>query len=508
MDSNALRPDSSSIPRRLFRSALFWLALALIGYGIFIFNECSWYIGGSDSSGYYNSAQLLASGRATKTLRVIPGLSPADHRVGPELYIPLGFRAITETEMVPTYPVGLPLMILLAAPFTGWIFAPGWAAGINMFFGAVVSYALGRECGLSRWMSLIGAALVGLGPLYVFMGLQPMTDVASLTWETAALLFTLMSRRRVAWTIAAGFCIGISVLLRPANLMLVIPVAVMLGFDVRRWAALALGGLPCAAFLAWYNFRTYGVILTTGYGNLSSEFSPQWIVPTLGHYAVWLPILFSPVVLLALGLPWVCRDKRLVVTLGSWVLLLLSFYATYRFTHFVWWFLRFILPVAPILVVSGLLVLTHLAARLAWRQSTKATVAVALGLCIGTIYTVCWRKFHVTAVKHVDRTYLSVAEWFKENAPANSVIATMQNSGSLIAYTDFTMLRWDEIMPPRFELIRARLAQTHQPLYLAALDWEAKDAFKRMPGQWKKHTLIYSVEIWEYLPETVTSGTS
>jgi hypothetical protein len=190
--------------------------------------------------------------------------------------------------------------------------------------------------------------------------------------------------------------------------------------------------------------------------------------------------------------------------LATWFLLLCGFYSTYSYTHEVWWYLRFVLPVVPTLVVSAFVVLRSLAGRFnppgAPRFARWQTVSVSLLLLggAGALYAVQWNYFHVLHGKHVDRTYWSVAEWFRENAPADSVVVTRQNSGSLIAYSDLTIVRWDEITPPVFELLRHRLAENHQPLYAAVLDWEGREVLARMPGTWKKHALIFSVEIWEY----------
>ena len=48
--------------RAVFRSPLTWLAVAMVLYGILVAEKVSPYVGGSDSSGYYNSARLLSAG--------------------------------------------------------------------------------------------------------------------------------------------------------------------------------------------------------------------------------------------------------------------------------------------------------------------------------------------------------------------------------------------------------------------------------------------------------------
>ena len=483
----------------------------MILYGILIVERVSPYVGGSDSSGYYNSARLLSSGKVSTELRTIPGLPVGSPGITPFVYLPLGFHPQGKTSMVPGYPVGLPLLMAAASCFVSWLYVPGWVAGWNMFFGVLVTYGLARECGLRPSWSWFAAGILALSPLFTAMGLQPMSDVSALTWCTAALYFALKTRQKVEWGLMCGFALSIATLIRPTNVLVVFPILICLGFDLRRWATVIGGGIPGAVFLGFYNQATYGKILTTGYGDMSDAFGPEWVLPTLKHYVHWLPRLFTPLIALALGLLWSRAEKRIIVVLGAWILIIFGFYGFYTFTHEVWWYLRFILPAAPVMIISAILVLKRLADRFkiqlfqANAPIGHHLVTVLLILITVVPNIVGIRSLHSLTGKKGDSSYWLIADWLNRNAPSNSVVAAMQNSGSLIAYSSFTVLRWDAITKDSFSTIHAQLLANRQPFYAALFPFEEADAFANMPGDWKCVVKIFPAAIWQYNTEPNSS---
>jgi hypothetical protein len=336
------------------------------------------------------------------------------------------------------------------------------------------------------------------------MGLQPMSDVAALTWCTVAIYFALKTRQKAPWGLLCGFAMSIAVLIRPTNVLVFLPVLVCLGFSPRRWAWVICGGLPGAVFLGFYNHAAYGKILTTGYGDMSAAFSRSWVWPTLKHYVYWLPLLFTPLIPLALGLFWSRADKRIISVLAVWILTTFVFYSFYSFTHETWWYLRFILPAAPSLIIAAMLVLSRLADHFKLRLFEASApighlaVTVLLLAVVVAPNIVGMRRLYALEGKEGDRSYWLVADWLNQNVPANSVVAAMQNSGSLIAYSPFTVVRWDTITADNFQTIRAQLQANHQPFYIALFPFEEADAMARMPGEWKPLVKISPTTIWQY----------
>ena len=406
--------------------------------------------------------------------------------------------------MVPTYPVGLPLLMVATSCFVGWLYVPGWVAGWNMFLGVLVTYGLGRECGLRPAWSWFAASILALSPLFVLMGLQPMSDVAALTWCTGAIYFALKTRQKAPWGLLCGFALSIAILIRPTNVLVFLPVLICLGFSPRRWAWVICGGMPGAVLLGVYNYAAYGKILTTGYGDMSDAFSREWVLPTLKHYVYWLPRLFTPLIPLALGLFWSRADKKIISVLAVWILSIFALYSFYTFTRETWWYLRFLLPAAPAMIIAATLVLNRLAdhfgLRLFEASAPRGHRVMTVFLLVITVVPniVGLRQLHALAGKQNDRPYWLVADWLNHNAPANSVIAAMQNSGSLIAYTPFTVLRWDYVTEDNFPTIRDVLLANHQPLYIALYPFEEAEVFARMRGNWKPVAHIFPVTIWRY----------
>src|SRR5881394_2936459 len=103
---------------QLSRGRLLLLAGLVIPYVAFLaWYHCP-YAAGSDSSGYMNSAKLLLEGKLFLPVRAPAGLTA---EVLPRMYMyPLGFRLDpTEQNMLPTYPVGLPLHYAAAGLLVG-----------------------------------------------------------------------------------------------------------------------------------------------------------------------------------------------------------------------------------------------------------------------------------------------------------------------------------------------------------------------------------------------------
>jgi hypothetical protein len=107
------------LPTALIRrlTAFPWFRGVLVagfgGYALLLWLHVGAYAGGSDSSGYLNNARLLASGEVRAAIRRVASL-PSE-MVPDDGYVPLGFRPVNASAMVPTYPIGLPLAVAAVA---------------------------------------------------------------------------------------------------------------------------------------------------------------------------------------------------------------------------------------------------------------------------------------------------------------------------------------------------------------------------------------------------------
>lgn len=475
-----------------------WLPLlGFVFYGLMLAHYSGAYAGGADSSGYMNDARLLDNGDLIAPMRQVPGVDP---RTVPSFtYVPLGFTPRSDrVTMAPTYPMGLPLMLVAVAHVVGWNPAPVLIIILNALFGLWLVYLLGREFGLEPGWAWLGPMLLAASPLFIFMSLQLMSDVAALTWVTAAVLCAWKSRGRPRLALLAGAAMSIAVLDRPTNLLILLPVGIALGGNVRRWLMLIAGGLPGAIFLSAVNHAIYGRVLTTGYGYVGGLFSTGNIPVTLLHYAIWLPALFTPLVVLCLGVPVLGRRRLLQsALLAIWAAIFLGFYLFYYCTHETWWYLRFILPAVPPMLVAALLVARELAGR--WHLVPRAVSLTAAAVAVFIFGLLWFRHFNLAKLDHGERIYFESASWMQSHLPADAVVMSMQTSGALFYYTKFTVVRWDCISPAEFERIAAACAAAGRPVYASLFPFEIKDkgAFPgHLTGHWTQIATFFNVSIW------------
>jgi len=494
MDFPAAETPQADPPWR--RAAAGVTLLCLAAYALILALNVGAVAGGSDSSGYMNGARLLAAGRVHVAPRTVAGL-PASS-VAPFLYIPLGFKPAPNGDgMVPTYPSGFALFILAFRPLAGWRHAGDVTVVLHALAGVVATYALARLLGLGRKGSVLCASIIALSPLYLYMSLQAMSDVPSLAWTTLALVAALKSRARPVWALAAGAALAVDVLLRPTNILAFIPTAIALGASPRRWAYLCLGGLPGAAFFCAHSLAAYGRIATTGYGDNTNAFSTAYVPVTLRRYALWLPALFTPLVVLVPAIPWLAsRSPSVRWLLGAWIVAFAGFYATYQNTHETWWYLRFLLPAAPAIVVGSALVLREMVSRSkAGAAAARSPRAFAVCLLLAAGYLILWdRSLDALDIGKTELRYGLVADWMKKHVPPDAVCLAMQASGALFYYTDYTFLRWDVINRQNAGRVEAAVRDAKRPLYAVLFPFEVEEKGvldKRMPGKW---TAIGSVD--------------
>lgn len=482
-----------------------WLArfglLALAAYGVMI----GWYFttaaGGSDSSGYFNSARLFTEGKFDTELRI-----PAEFTgklIEDKLqFLPLGFWPFPNNpHITPTYPTGLPLHMALTGKFLGWIAGP-IVVGLFAALGAVwLCYAVGRELGLDARLAAASAAVLGLTPMFLFTAVQPLSDTLATTWALAAMWTALRARRSLGWAVACGAAYAMAVLVRPTNLLLLPAVVIFIGFDWKKLIAFGLGGVPGAVWQGVYNHVLYGGALKSGYGSIFETFHWEYGPPTAWHILKWLALLL-PAVLLVLPFVATARAElrtRELLGLAVWFATITGLYTFYEVTREVWWCLRFILPAFPALILGGALGVEAIARRFdaakADRFRTYAAVALALWVAILSRY---WtRQFFIMNTKAGEQTYVEACDELKKRFPPGTLVVTMTFSGALYFYTDFPVLRWDQVKPGRFPEFVAAAQKAGRQICAVDFKWEEEKALREhCPGNWEPVTKLHNAAIW------------
>ena len=465
-----------------------WVALAMLaGYGVFIGANHAPVASGADSGGYLSSAKLLSQGRLTTSIRSVPEVK----MVNSWEQTPLGFQLIPgDTILRPTYPIGLPLHYAAAGLVAGWYWGPMLVAVFAALVVLVVCYLCAREMGVGPLLAASGSVAVGVSPLFLFTSFTPMSDVVATAWCSIAFLAGLRAKRGSGWAILSGAAFSIAVLVRPANLIF-FPVLIILLWNWRNLFWGGLGALPAAVVNGLYNQFMWGSPFLSGYGTLDGAFSRSFFLPTLVNYVktlpLVLPLMFVGLFLLPF-LSWRKRPRELSACL-LWAVLFMGFYAFYVFTSTTWWFLRFILPAFPALVILSVSGLDAILQRKPGGGSqTKgivvAVVVVAFSLA-GSIWTA--RDKHFMLMKAYQEPYVKVCDWVTMNLPPGSLIACLQTSSAIYYYTDFPVLRWDATEPNAYANLKIELQKTGRPFYAVLLSHEVKEALEiRLPGSWRK----------------------
>ncbi len=474
------------------------LCALLLGYGIVLFTLIGAVPGGSDTSGYFNEARLLARHRIHAEERALPGI-PAKE-APPYLYVPLGFKPSADgtARMVPTYPPGLPLLLVPAARVAGWRHAGDFLLILHSLAGISLTFALGRMCGLSAPWSLLGAAVLAASPLYLYTSLWALSDVPATVWATAAVIAAWKGRERWGWVAASGLCAAVALLVRPSNFLILVPIAIAIGLSPGRLALAALGALPGIAALLAVNHSAYGGYLQSGYGAIGNEFHAGLVPGTLAFCVRWLPVLLSPIVIVSPAILAFLRSRpRAAAMLAAWACVYIGFYLPYRWTHEDWWFLRFLLPAAPALVVAGLVVLQACFGWLRDRSPGKWAVvlpALLLAAAVG-VEAAQIIPLDAWAIGRGERKYGRVADWLGANVPRNAAVIAYQFSGALYYYTSLTLLRPDQMEPRMAERVRAAARSAGMPLYAVLFPFE-RGALKGVPGPWVRVGSVDDVTIW------------
>lgn len=460
-----------------------YLALALAALTFFLGMRYGIHVaGGSDSWGYISHAKLWLAG---DLITEQPIATQVPWPQADWTFAPLGYTpAQTPGAIVPVYAAGLSMLMALATLIVG---ACGPYVVVPILGAATVwlTYALGA----ALWSPLVGlfaAALMATSPTFLFMLLNPMSDVAVSGLFLAAFAIALAPWRSHAfWT---GVATSAAILVRP-NL---VPIgAVFLAIVVARaerrdrWRSLigfCAGGLPLMLAVAAIHTHLYGAPWKAGYGSLEQYYAWSYAPLNLSQFADWLIDTETP--LIAVLLVPVVFVRRLSPPLRFAVLAAAAFIASVWLSYLfytpfgVWWYLRFLLPAFPLMLLLAVIGLAWLLRRFVDAR-TIAAVALIVAMPVFTLRVHTVRARGVFGLSLGGVVYLSAAEYVRDRLPPNALIMTVQHSGSIRYYANRLTLRWDllpaEWWTPALEVLVAR---GYQP-YLLVSSFEEEQLRKQ-----------------------------
>lgn len=438
--------------------------------------------GGSDSSCYLLQAQAFAHGHAT-----LPPVAPLPPGTAPAALAPTGFVASPRPPFapVPICAAGLALVMtpaVLVSPAAPFVVVPVFAA-----LAVWLTFILGRQLG-DPLIGTCAAMLFACSPILLYQSVQPMSDVPATAAWLAAFTFCIRSDRRGA--IAGGVLASLAVLMRPNLALLVAPLPLLLT-DSARWrpslfsgravqekgnsplfriAWFVAGGVPGAVAMLALNDARYGSPLASGYGSTNVLFSMAHVGSNLARYPRWLVETQTPFIALGIAAPWLLwRRKLWRVALVASVAVLATTGTYFAYTVFDdWWYIRFLLPALPILLVFAVLVA---------RRLTRPGITVAICVALAGWY------LHVAVVRHVFElqaleSRFPVSGGYAARAlPPNAVLFAVQESGALRYHGGRATVAWDGIAPGDLDAAMAWM-RAHGLVPFIALEDEEEQRFR------------------------------
>ncbi len=478
--------------------------IGLLIYGYLLVRYASYAVGGSDSSGYARIAQSLLKGSLVQPVAELDKLGVPVGVI--HCFVPLGYDLGPRPgTMTPFYPVGLPLHIAAAALIAGWNYGPFLVSPSAALLSLILIYLVGLELGLSRGFAIAGAMILAANPTFLFMALSPMSDVAATLWSLVAIWASLRSSKRDGWAALAGAAFGMAFLVRPVSLLLLIPLLFSLRLKPKTILCFVLGGLPLAAIFFAYNFTAYGHPLRTGYAliGLHTALTTAGFGVRFSHYAYWLAMTLSPLVLLGwLGVAANWRVHwRVRALLIAWFGAFLIFYACYD-VYEAWWYTRFLLPAYPAIILGALLtardVVDVLKARIAkhYRAAFGAAASIILLAAPLGFEQRHIRRFNVTGIGVEESVIPASCRWADQTLPTEALVLSMQMSGALKFYTQRPIVRWDLAAPPEWQLLKDRAVERGYKWYALLLPFEVEEAQKRLTGKWVQIGTFRTLSLW------------
>jgi hypothetical protein len=373
-----------------------------------------------------------------------------------------------------------------------------WVVPILAGVMILATFGIGVRLG-SAVLGLAGAWLVATSPTFLQMALAPMSDVAaSAAWAVA---FWCLFGRAIASGVACGIAGGLAVLIRPNLAPLAVAMAIWVALAVARatsgdrrraiWRAVAtLAGIGAgAAAVAVINWVLYGAPWLSGYGTFEGQFRSVHAGPNLINYTTWFAGVHTPAALaglLAIVVPvrrvWPdAPDRSAIVVMGAFALGLWVIYCYYQVfeTSF---YLRFLLPSWPFIML-GFAAAILAAANLSGRRRVAVTIVVLLLAALGFRGIRQADRVGAFTQRLGESRYVTAGKFVRLATPENSVVLSMQHSGSLRYYAGRMTLRYDSLGPSNLDQVVRWFAERGVHAYALLESWEVERFRGRFAGQ-------------------------
>jgi hypothetical protein len=410
-------------------------AIALTAFGVV---KGTWAVGGSDSSCYGLMAQAMAAGdlQPSSGLAVEAPWPDASRTLAPGGFIPSPVRPDAAS------PICAPGMAVLMAPLAimfgrDAIFWLVPLSGAALVFAAFV---IARRLA-GALAGVMAAILTATSPIVLYQVVQPMNDVLTAAlWITA---FALNSKY-----VLQGFLVGLAILVRPnlAPLALVVaslPFVMKHDKPTRAVVLMMAAALPGVIAMLWLNYALYGGFLRSGYGDATRLFAASNINGNLANFGRALFQTQNVVPVVALAAPLLFKDdkRRFAIVLLAAALVVSAIYLLYQ-PYPEWWYVRFLMPALVLLLI--------LASAVTAAAATRARMAGVIPLVIVVLAILGTRGAgdrSAFELQRLEGRYRDTAQVVSDRLPANAVLITVWQSGSVRFHADREAVMWDSMEP-------------------------------------------------------------
>jgi hypothetical protein len=489
---------------------------------------------GADASGYLSHAAMLWNGELSRVESVA-----AIARWGEvaAALAPLGWQTAQAGVQVPTYPVGLPLLMASLHGVGGALAA---CLVVPVAFGVAVwaSGRLAHRVG-GPLAAVLAAVWLASSPIALAAAIQPMSDMpVTAAWLMCWLLLVTVVispaqcrpvRGMRSWSeaggrrrgrtiepggsqenvtpaaggsttrspdptmaadmrvVLAGMTAALAVLIRPnlAPLALVPVLYLLVGSTASplarrlRWGGMfALPVAIAGAGVGYLQWRWFGSPWRSGYGTAAEIYAVANVWPNAALYARWLLDTHGPwlfVAPAAVFLPGV-RALRWLLLFAGLVTAAYLVYAVFE----VWTYLRFVLPALAIGAIAVACLMSAMLNRL-----PRPVLAPALWLAVVALFgshVASARDHDVFRLKDHHARALLAGRYLEPLVRPQGLIISGEQSGALRYYTGQPILRWDltaaEVLPEAIE----QLTRAGIDVWVALDEWEEEPFRQKFSG--------------------------
>jgi hypothetical protein len=331
------------------------------------------------------------------------------------------------------------------------------------------------------------AVVIATAPVFLFQVVQPMNDVTVAALWTAVIVLAARPELRAG---AIGAVVGLALLVRPNLAATVIPVFIWVCWTARQtstpWRA-PLAFVMCLApfvfAIAALNQQLYGRVLSSGYGTASDLFSLGHVAGNLRNYGAALMTTQLGFPLLAAAAPVALVKERQAI---AWLIGAVASAVTFTYLLYTpyaeWWYLRFLLPILPMLTALSAAVVAR-----AGRHTAALVVVVALVVGVALSSSAARDAWTLHRLEGRFRTAADVAA---ERLPGNAVFLTVWESGTVKYHVGRQAVLWDSLDPAWLDRALGWLTARGFEPFIILEEWE-EPLFRQ---RFAAHSLVGNVD--------------